>query len=405
MKIVFLASRFPYPPLQGDRARAYHQLKQLSRNHAVTLIAPYDRTADQQHLVEVERLCQRLELVPFSRAAAALRLVRALPGHAPLQSAYFADPALRQRLIRVIERDQPDVIHVQLVRLAQLAAGLTTTPTVLDLIDSLALNMLRRARREQGLRQLLFYNEAQRLIHAERAACRTYDRQVISSAFDRMMIGQHATLRVVPNGVDLDSFTFRAPAVRPLAPPTIVFTGKMSYFPNDDAARAFIEGILPQIRTHYPDVRVRIVGADPAPALISYAEAQGVEVTGRVASVAAELQQATIAVAPMRSGSGGQFKVLEAMATGTPVVATGYAIGGVDVEHGVHLLRADQPDAFARAAIELLADVALRQRLAQRAHQLIQRYSWQHSVAQLEAVYREARQAERYSAEPGGLDR
>ena len=51
-----------------------------------------------------------------------------------------------------------------------------------------------------------------------------------------------------------------------------------------------------------------------------------------------ELAGATVAVVPVRFGSGTRVKILESFAHRVPVVSTTLGAEGLDVEDGVHLL-------------------------------------------------------------------
>jgi len=103
------------------------------------------------------------------------------------------------------------------------------------------------------------------------------------------------------------------------------------------------------------------------------------------------LHRAAVAVAPLRVATGMQNKVLEAMAAGTPVVATPEALGGIpEAQDGGTCLVGDGPDALASACVRLLADRPLARRLARAARALVEaRYPWTRSVRLLEAVYQE----------------
>ena len=69
--------------------------------------------------------------------------------------------------------------------------------------------------------------------------------------------------------------------------------------------------------------------------------------------------------------------LLEAMALGSPVVATSKAVEGLNVRDGEHLQIRDSPHEFARAVIELLLDQRLAQDLADRAYSLVcSHYDW-----------------------------
>ena len=80
---------------------------------------------------------------------------------------------------------------------------------------------------------------------------------------------------------------------------------------------------------------------------------------------------------PILQGGGTRLKILEAMALGTPVVATSKGAEGLDVEDGRHLLIADTPDEFAQAVIRLLQSPELRTSLGRNGRQLVaERYDW-----------------------------
>jgi glycosyltransferase involved in cell wall biosynthesis len=66
------------------------------------------------------------------------------------------------------------------------------------------------------------------------------------------------------------------------------------------------------------------------------------------------LRGATIAIAPMQPGSGIQNKILEAMATGLPVVTTSFGLGSIQARGGVELEVADEPSTFVDKVAGLL---------------------------------------------------
>ena len=75
---------------------------------------------------------------------------------------------------------------------------------------------------------------------------------------------------------------------------------------------------------------------------------------------------------PIRMGTGLKTKVLQAMAVGTPVVASPAANRGIAATDGTHLLLADEPQAFAERLIALLTKAELRTQLSDRARRFVQ---------------------------------
>lgn len=388
MKILFISSRFPYPLTQGDRLRAYHFLRLLSKNHQITLVVPIQTDEEHQALQIIKPFCHRIEAIPVSKFSRAFNLIRAPFRSLPWQVTYYQDWQIEYKVKQLLSQETFDVIHTQLARMAPITQAWSKTPKVLDFIDALSLNMSRRALQERGILAWLFASEAKRMQQYERELINYYHKTTICSEVDRKVIGEFANLQVVPNGVDLSNFPF-ASSLRP--PYTVIFTGNMNYFPNINAVQYFIDEVLPRIRLVIPQIEFIVVGPHLSTDLQKQFLQSGCVVTGFVPSVHEYLQKATVAVAPMQAGSGIQNKVLEAMSTGTPVVATPYGVGSLPVESGKHLLIAKDAEEFAQAVIRLMHDHTLRQQIINYARQLVEaEFTWEHAVSVLEDVYQQA---------------
>ncbi|MFL5618861.1 MAG: glycosyltransferase family 4 protein [Gemmatimonadaceae bacterium] len=389
MKILFVASRFPYPPFNGDQVRGYHHLRVLSRRHEIVLLAPEPAERAEESLAAIAPFCAHVEVVPAARWRSLVRLARAPLVRLPLQTLVFYDPEIGRRA-RELARDWTlDLVHVQMIRMAPVLESLGDLPCVVDLIDSMAVNLTRQARRSRPPKSWLAAWEARRVASYERALASEFDQLVISSPLDRTAIGEYPNLHVVANGVDLTAHPFVTTERKEDA---IVFSGTMWYFPNVDAAQWLVREVLPLVRRERPRATVTIVGARPVPAVQRLAEVPGVTVTGRVPSVHEYVAQSAVAVAPMRSGSGIQFKIIEAMAAGTAVVATPTATLGLEAVAERDLLVGESAESFAAQVVRLLGDPALRDRLSHSALRLARNvYAWERTVESLERVYERAR--------------
>jgi glycosyltransferase involved in cell wall biosynthesis len=146
--------------------------------------------------------------------------------------------------------------------------------------------------------------------------------------------------------------------------------GTYWYPPNVDAAVHMATRVMPHLRVLSPACTLRLVGRGGAEFLGSLRGLPGVEVVGDVADVAPELLAAAVAVAPVRFGGGTRVKILEAFALGVPLVSTPLGCEGLDAEHGVHLLVADEPQEFAAACARLIANPEEARRLGQNGRRL-----------------------------------
>ena len=391
MNVLFVASRFPWPPIRGDSHRAYHQMRMLSQRHRITLLAPAPAKPDS--LRQVAPFCERIVTLATAPLKRALRAAASLTNEYPLQTNYWFDPRFSEAGRRLVEGESFDLAHVQLVRMAPIAQALNGLPKAVDLIDALSLNFARRAKRGARILRPLWRLEAARLAAYERRVLDIYDRGIVVAAADRVAIGPRDNLHVVPNGVDARAIAFRREG-RDRA--LIVMSGRMGYAPNAEGATWFAREVMPLIAREAPHARFMIVGADP-PASVRRLGGHAVQVTGAVPSVSPYLHRAAVAVAPLLSGAGMQNKVLEAMAAGAPVVATPIAAAGLSAAvAGEHLLVAREADEFARHVLSLLSDQRLATALAVNARRLVEEhYTWERSVDELERIYRLALQTHR----------
>lgn len=390
MRILFVTLRFPYPPVTGDRLRAFQQLRILSERHSLTLVSLADHRLEVDARRRVGAYCERLEIVPFRRREGVKNLLRRAFSDIPLQVALYESAELRARLESLLSTTQYDLLHMQLARATlNLPAGIGI-PKLLDLVDALSINMEGRSRHTRGPARWLARLESLRMRRYEKTLCTLWDRVTVVADGDRAAIGSLANLGVNRNGVDLEEFPFVAAGRQP---DLLVFTGNLGYFPNVQAVSWLVREVLPLVQHRRPGVRLQLVGARPDRSLRALArESPGVEIIADVARMHPYLANAAVAVAPLWTGSGQSLKVLEAMASGAPLVATPTAVRGIAVSHGRHLLVAAQPQDFAESILTLLADPLLATGLAERARGLVENeYSWRKSVEQLEAIYRTLR--------------
>ena len=194
-------------------------------------------------------------------------------------------------------------------------------------------------------------------------------------------------IAVIPNGVDLEYFAYRP---QPEAG-RIVFTGNMSWPPNEDAAEHFARDLLPAIRSAIPGATFWIVGAEPSSRVQNLSSLAGVHVTGTVEDIRPWISSAAVYASPLRFGLGVKNKILEAMATGAPIVATSRSLSGTPLVDGRHAMIADDDAKFGDAVVQLLADPALCESLSREARRKVEaENSWSAVASRYEAEYREA---------------
>jgi glycosyltransferase involved in cell wall biosynthesis len=182
----------------------------------------------------------------------------------------------------------------------------------------------------------------------------------------------------------------------------------MSYHANATAVLAFVKGVMPKIWARYPGTCLWIVGKDPSPEIRNLGvpapsvqtcgmpqKGTGddrVRITGTVEDIRPYLRKATLAVAPIRYGVGIQNKVLEAMACGTPVVATPDAVRGLHARFSQHLAVENDEQSLADTICSLFANPERRSDLGHTGRAFVEEnHDWRHAARRLIQVYENAR--------------
>jgi polysaccharide biosynthesis protein PslH len=384
-KLLFVASRFPHPSRQGDAIRAYWFLHRISQSHQVTLVAPVAPDEVSVSIEAMQGVCDRFVPIPTRKSLASLNVVRPSALTMPLQVLYFCPRQLTGVVNEMVTSEKFDLAHVQLARMGPVIDVLGNTPCVIDFVDALSLNMIRRAEQETCPKKLLFQMEGKRMLRYEQELIDKTCFQVVNSPVDKKALGNKTTTHVVPNGVAIENYSYKE---KSSVNQDIILSGNMFYFPNVDAAIFFAKEVFPLVREQLPNARFLIVGANPLKQVLELGENRGVVVTGSVPDLKSYIQGASVSVAPTRAGSGMQLKILEAMALGTPVVATSRAVGGAQVEHEKHLMIADTPEDFAQQVVRLLSDTALALDIRRRGRTLVEKsFNWQCSADIISTLY------------------
>ena len=259
------------------------------------------------------------------------------------------------RLTRQLRRLQPDVVlgyTMKPVTYGMLAARWARVPRRYALVTGLGYLFIRDgSRRQRWVRRI-----ALPLLRAGLASSSAVFVQNLDDLADlidqHVLSASHPTHRFWGSGIDLTAYPTH---LLPSGPTTFLLVARLL---RDKGVREFVEAAR-IVRRHHPDARFVLVGpTDSNPAGIPAEEVHGwaaegvVEVMGEQADVRPFLRDCTVYVLPSyREGT--PRSVLEAMATGRPVITTDAPGCRETVEHEVNGFLVPPRDADALAAAML----------------------------------------------------
>jgi sugar transferase (PEP-CTERM/EpsH1 system associated) len=365
MRILYLCHRIPYPPNKGDKIRAFHQLRGLAAQHEVDLFTLTDHADDRFQKSALAPYCQRITVSHLSPRLSRLRALPFLLTQSPLTLPYFYCAELHREIRSAILQRSYDRIFVLCSAMAQYVDLDGGIPVVLDLVDVDSDKWSQYADSANFPLSVIYKREARQLQKYERNICEKAACVLVTTAREAQLVRQiapAARVHVVPIGIDTKHYNqVGEPPVGGAR--TIIFVGEMSYYPNEQAVIYFARYVLSLINQSLEGVRFLIVGRNPGRKVKELQEIHGIEVTGSVPDVRPYLAQAQVSVAPFKIAAGLQTKILEALASGLPVVATPRALQGLSPRVADVIEAGESAAEMAAKIVFLLKDPELARRL------------------------------------------
>lgn len=380
MKILFLSTWFPYPPDNGSKLRAYYLLHALAAQHDVSAVAFRPPSSLEPRSCEKPTSSPPIAAVsddPFRYVNSSSRWTRYL---SPTPLAFRASAIMQNAVSSLADRNHWDAVVAVQMPMAQYALQVNTEARIIDVDTALTYQMRERYMAQtRPIARVSTWISWQKAHQYERRMLGHFQAAAVVSptemtALQKMVKADRCKVATIANGVDC---SHNHPGLATPQPESLVYNGSLTYSANYDAMRWFLAEVYPRIKVKRPRVTLIITGSTRGVDIAGLALDDTVRLTGFVEDVRLPVASATVCIAPIRQGGGTRLKILEAMALGTPVVATAKGAEGLDVTNGDHLLLANTPEAFAQYTIDLLADPAMRNRLAASARCLVEaRYDW-----------------------------
>lgn len=396
-QILFLSRWFPYPPSNGSKLRIFNLLRGLAEaGHSVRLLSfvepdfapkgvparPGEDALRSGGLDGLRPYCQAVRTTHWRQFAPDSGRARlGLLGVTPRSVLDTWSSEMAQMIEDELASHRPDLIIASQIDMAGYAPAASGIPALFEEVELglMVEQYTAAAGAAQRLRYGLTWAKHRRYL---RSLLGRFGACTVVSQREQQLLAAAAPgfppAEVIPNCIHLPDYqSTNLPTDQSTHSPShhLIFTGAFTYHVNYEGALWFVHEVFPLVRAQAGDVGLTITGNHanlPLPA------AEGVTLTGFVDDVRPLIASAAVCIVPLWQGGGTRLKILEAMALRTPVVTTSKGAEGLDAVHGVHLLIADEPAAFAAAVIRLLCDPELSQSLTDNAFALVeQRYNWQ----------------------------
>ncbi|MBI4498117.1 MAG: glycosyltransferase family 4 protein [Chloroflexi bacterium] len=361
---IALVSPYDYATPGGVTAHIVRLREEFTRlGHHVRIIAPSSRPEDPPDSGVI--VCGRPWAIPANGSVARIAI----------------SLRLSSQVKAILQREAFDVVHLHE-----------------PLVPTLAITVLRFS---QSVNVGTFH------AHSDRSLAYFYGKRILKRWF-RKLDGKIAVSRpamefvsqyfpgyynIIPNGVNVERF---GPQVEPFPPEpgydfTILFVGRLEH----RKGLKYLIRAFAGVKRQFPRARLVVVGDGALRAeyerAIALSGLRDVVFTGYVpdADLPRYYRSADVFCAPATGGESQGVVLLEAMASGMPIVASaieGYASVLTHGQEGF-LVPPRDVEALSLAIVHLLADRSLRARMGAAGHQTAQEYSWERIAQRVLAYY------------------
>ena len=397
LHVALVDEELPFPANSGKRIRTLNLIKRVARQHRVTYLCHRNTDAQEAELAREHFAQLGIDTIVVNRAIPRksglsfyARLGLNLLSSLPYSVASHDSQALRQAMRELAARESIDLWHCEWTPYAQ---PLGCLPGVRHIV--MAHNV------ESLIWQRYFETESNPLkrwyIGRQWSKFERFERRVLSQASRAIAVSEQdaALLRdrfgvertaVVDNGVDTVYFH---PTGEPRLADRLLFLGSLEWRPNLDAVEQLLTHVLPALRGQRPTVTCDIVGRNPPLTLRKRIEdIPGVRLHADAADVRPFLHRCTLMVVPLRIGGGSRLKILEALATGTPVVSTRVGAEGLHLRDGEHLTICDTVGDLVGAVLDSLREPRAALARAEAGREVVcRRYDWETLADRLEEIW------------------
>lgn len=339
MKILILSKKFPYPLREGEPiATTYlsRSLKQqgcemylLVMNTTKHYFDPKDLPASYNHFKAIH------SVTVDNRITLKGAMLSFLRGQSYILSRFNSDE-FEAKLVQVLQNEAFDIIQIETPYLAQYISTVRkhSNAKVAMRAHNVEHEIWERvaSKTKNPLRRWYLRNQNKQLKKFELAKLAEYDILVAITERDLNVfrkLGYGAAEVVAPVGIDLKSYR---PAPIKDGQFSLSFIGALDWMPNQDGLVWFLENVWPEVSQRYSELTFHIAGKN-TPDWLRKRAAKNVIFHGEVPDAKSFLNEHSMLVAPLFSGSGIKIKVLEGMALCRAVLTTEIGAEGIPAKH------------------------------------------------------------------------
>jgi polysaccharide biosynthesis protein PslH len=394
MNILLISSYLPFPLYSGGHIRLYNLIKELSTKHKITLVCEKRDYQGKAEIAEINKYCKKVIAVPRKKQWTISNILKTGISASPFLITGHSTPEMKKAINKELNENQFDLIHVETSYVMQNIPA-TRIPIVLTEHNIEYMVYKRFADKSPLFLKPLLNIDVLKLKYWEEKMWKKATKLIAVSEIERKIMSKiRKDAVVISNGVDVLKFKPKSENLITSEERKILFIGEFKWMQNKDAIEWIIKEIWPKLRAELvppmteAGLKLWVVGRNIPNSIRILTSDRNILFDENAPRETEEIfNRAEILLAPIRVGGGTSFKVLEAMASGVPVVTSDLG-NAIQAKENLEIIIAKTSADFAGKIKELLENKKQYENISKNGRKLIEeKFNWKKIAQDLDAVY------------------
>lgn len=381
-----VSSYLPFPLYSGGNVRLYNIIKNLSKDNEITLVCERRSNQTQKDIDELKKLCKEVYTVERRKQWSTKNILLTGFSLDPFLITGHKNPEMKRKLEKILKNEEFEIIHIETFYVMQNLPK-TNLPKVL-VEHNIEYKVYEKfVKKALLLFRPILYMDIIKLKNSEKKFWKQADKLIAVSQKEADEMSRN-DVEVIPNGVDIEKFKFKK-MDKNKKEKRVLFIGDFKWIQNRDSAMYIIKNIWPKVSSKNKDAKLWIVGKNIPDSIKSYEDSSIIFDENAPDETEKIFQDAYVLLSPIRVGGGTNFKILEAMSSGTPVVTTLLGNEGILAKDNEEILISDKPEEFSQKTLQLLSDEYLYEKISRNGRKFIEKnFDWNNITFKLNKIYK-----------------
>ena len=407
--IISILPRPIWPPYAGQSRLCYFRCLELRQRGYKTILVEFYFFRMKRNEEDLEKISNAFDEV-YSIKINALdfllifcKLVfNQILSFSPIQTHFLSSYFLERKFInilKIIEKSNKEIfIHCYSIRTFKLwnIISRSSKNFTIDFVDSMTLNLKNKLKFVKSLKKLFFLNEFLRTKNFEANLIKyNYLKSIILVSRNdinyfsfKRNLNNNNDIPIIESGIGVQPIRINAKEInanykKKLG--NLLFFGTLSYEPNKVAIDFLLNKLLPILKANKVNFKLIIAGRNPSHNLIKNIEIyEEVYLVPNPKNMNQIIDNSFLSLVPIFTGSGQQYKAVESLSRGIPIIISSQAADALSLKDGVNCLIADNSKDCYKCLDNLMNSPHLYEELAMNGLNYIDKeFSWKSRVDNL----------------------